>query len=115
MSDFWATPPKPELEADLVNRCRETAKAMGVYLMEVGQYNAKRSGTTRGFPDLVLVCAGHVVLIELKRLKVKGVPGGILSLHQEAVITKCADQGVTVHVVDRLEQFVGIVNWCRRT
>lgn len=73
-SDLWP-PPVIALESDLADQCREAATAMGAYLMEVGQYNAKRSGTTRGFPDLVLVCAGHIVLIELKRHKDCGVKG----------------------------------------
>ena len=110
---FWPAP-VVELESDLVDRCRQYAERMGVYLMEVGQWNAKRSGTTRGFPDLVLVCAGHVVPIEVKRLKMKGEQGGRLSIWQQAVITRCAEQGVKVYVVDRVEDFVRLVNECRR-
>ncbi len=110
---FWPAPVIAR-ESDVLDDCREYAKAMGAYLMEVGQRKARGSGTTRGFPDLVLVCAGHVVLIELKRLKVKGESGGRLSIWQEAVIARCAEQGVKVHVVDRIEDFVALVNACRR-
>ena len=112
-ADFWPAP-VVELESDLVDRCHQYATALGAYLMHVGQRKAKGSGTTVGFPDLVLVCGGHVVLIELKRLKVKGEDGGRLTVGQNAVIAKCAGQGVKVHVVDRIEDFVALVNEARR-
>lgn len=107
-------PPILERESDLVADCAAVAERMGAYLMHVGQRKAKGSGTTVGYPDLPLVCSGHVVLIEVKRLKVEGEPGGRLSVGQEAVITQCASQGVKVHVVDTLPDFIAIVNGCRR-
>ena len=105
---------QPVLERELVNECRAIAQAMNAYLMEVGQRRAKGSGTTVGFPDLVLVCAGRVQLIEVKRPKTEEHPQGYVSLAQQAVIDKCAEQGVTVHVLHCAEQFVELVNSCRR-
>lgn len=102
------------LERDLVQECREIAKAMNAYLLEVGQRRAKGSGTTVGFPDLVLVCSGKVQFIEVKRPKTADHPQGYVSLGQQAVIERCADQGVTVHVLHCAEQFIEIVNSCRR-
>lgn len=97
------------LEKDLVHECELAAKAMGAFLAKVGQRRAKGSGTTKGFPDLVLLCAGHVVLIEVKRPEL-----GCLSLGQTVFIERAAEQGVKVHVVDTLDDFVRLVNGCRR-
>ena len=102
------------LERDLVDDCRDAATHMGAFLAEVGQRRAKGSGTTLGFPDLVLICAGCVKLIELKRTQDAENPRGRLNLGQQAFMERAAEQGVTVHVVDRIEQFVELVNACRR-
>lgn len=102
------------LEKDLVHECELAAKAMGAFLAKVGQRRAKGSGTTIGFPDLVLLCNGHVELIELKRTKAPDTPGGCLNVGQIAFIERAAEQGVTVHVVDTLDDFVRLVNGCRR-
>lgn len=102
------------LERDLVQSCRDAATAMGAFLAEVGQRRAKGSGTTAGFPDLVLLCAGEVVLIECKRTKDADNPAGRLNLGQQVFIERAAEQGVEVRVVDSLEDFVECVNWCRR-
>lgn len=102
------------LERDLVDDCRDVAKHMGAFLAEVGQRRAKGSGTTLGFPDLVLICAGCVKLIELKRTKDADNPEGRLNLGQQVFMERAAEQGVTVSVVDRLEDFVELVNECRR-
>lgn len=104
----------PDLERDLVDDCRDAAEAMGAFLAEVGQRRAKGSGTTKGFPDLVLLCCGHTVLIELKRTKTAEHPAGTLNLGQHAFIARAAEQGVAVHVVDDLRGFTDIVNACRR-
>jgi len=103
-----------DLERDLVDECRVMARAMNAVLLEVGQKNAKRSGTTVGYPDLTLVCAGHVVLMELKRPKTAEHPQGYVSLGQQAVIDRCREQGVNVPVLYCAEQFIEIVNACRR-
>jgi hypothetical protein len=102
------------LERELVQECREVAQAMGAYLLEVGQRRAKGSGTTVGCPDLLLICSGHVELIEVKREKVPGTPGGVPNTAQVAVALRCAGQGVNVHFIDTVEEFVSIVNACRR-
>ena len=57
------------LERDLVSECHRSAEAMGAMLAVVGQHRAKNSGTTRGFPDMVLLCCGQVRFIETKRPK----------------------------------------------
>ena len=58
-----------ELEKDLVHECLQRAEDMGCWAAVVGQYRAKGSGTTVGYPDLTLFCNGWVVLVELKRTK----------------------------------------------
>lgn len=102
------------LERDLISQCRESAEAMNAFLAMVGQRRAKGSGTTLGFPDLVLICAGRVVLIEAKRPKSDGTPGGEVSLGQQAFMEKAAAQGVTVHAIWTVREFEEIVNSCRR-
>ena len=104
-----------QLERDLIDECRAVAQAMNAYLLEVGQRQAKGSGTSVGYPDLTLVCAGKVVLIECKRPKTAEHPRGYVSLGQQAVIDRCAEQGVVVPVLDSVEQFIGLVNLCRRS
>jgi hypothetical protein len=101
-------------EAALVDKCRVAAEAMGAFLAVVGQRNARKSGSTLGFPDVVLVCAGQVRLIEMKRPKQTGDSGGCLNVGQAAFIERAAEQGVKVHVVDTLSDFVELVNGCRR-
>jgi hypothetical protein len=102
------------LERDLVEDCRRAAKAMGAFLAEVGQRKAKGSGTTPGYPDLTLFCSGHTIFIELKRCKAADHAAGTLSLGQQVFIERAAEQGVVVYVIDRLEDFVNLVNACRR-
>ena len=69
---------QPVLERELVSECRAIAHAMNACLMEVGQRRAKGSGTTVGFPDLVLVCAGRrSQLIEVKRPQTAGASAGL--------------------------------------
>ena len=102
------------LEKELVRECQEVAKALNAFLAVVGQRKAKGSGSTPGFPDLVLLCNGEVVLIEVKRPATADHPKGYLSLGQSAFLAGADEQGVTVHVVDTVEQFTSLINWCRR-
>ncbi len=102
-------------ESDLVKACHKSAIAMGAYLMQSSQRSAKGSGTTIGYPDLTLVCAGKVRLIEVKRPKTADHPKGYVTMGQQAVIEKCAEQSVVVHVIDSIGQFENLVNGCRRT
>ena len=104
----------PALERDLVSECHRSAEAMGAMLAVVGQYRAQRSGTTRGFPDMVLLCCGQVRFIETKRPKTPENPHGYLSLAQSAFIAAALEQGVTVHVIDNVRDFEALVNDCRR-
>ena len=101
-------------EAALVDQCRVVAKAMNCFLVEIGQRRAKGSGTTVGVPDLAVICAGKTVWIETKRCHVPGEGHGVLSIGQSAFIEKAAAQGVKVHVVDRVEEFIAVVNGMRR-
>ena len=103
------------LERDLVQELRVVARAMNIMLCEVGQYRAKSSGTTIGFPDLVAIAGGRTVLIETKRCHVKGAGHGVLSIGQIEFIRRAAEQGVHVHVVDRVEDAVPIFNAMRRS
>jgi aspartyl/asparaginyl beta-hydroxylase (cupin superfamily) len=101
-------------EASLVNECRQAAEAMGAFLAVVQQHVAKKAGSTRGYPDLTLICAGQTVLIEVKRPKTAEHPHGYLSLAQSAFIAAALEQGVTVHVVDNVRDFEALVNDCRK-
>ena len=99
----------PAKEKDLVQEIRLAAKAMSVFLVEMGQRKAKGSGSTIGLPDLAVIVAGETVWIECKR------PGlGCLSVGQIAFIERAAEQGVAVHVVDDVQQFADLVNAARR-
>jgi len=102
------------LERDLVAEIRTVAEAMNAFVAVSGQRNAKGSGTTRGYPDLTLICAGCVKLIEVKRPATPENPKGFLSLAQSAFIARAAEQGVHVFVIERVEDFVSLVNGCRR-
>ena len=102
------------LERDLVADCRRSAEAMNAFLAVVQQHVAKKSGTTRGFPDLVLICAGKVVLIEVKRPKTAEHPRGVLSLGQSAFIARALEMGVQVEVIETVREFEALVNGCRR-
>jgi hypothetical protein len=96
------------LEKELISQCKKAARAMGGFLCNVGQLRSRGSGTTVGFPDLVLICSGKVLLIEAK------LPRGRLSEGQNGFIAKAADQHVTVHVITSVEEFIELVNACRR-
>lgn len=110
VDNFWAASPKPELEADLVNRCREDAEAMDVYLEVAGQRKAKGSGTTIGFPDAILYASGHVVPVEFKRFE-----DGRISKAQAAAILKRERQGIATRIIRTEDEFVALVNRCRGT
>jgi hypothetical protein len=96
------------LEKDLIQQCKGAARDMGGFLAVVGQRKAKGSGTTKGYPDLTLICSGKVLLIEAKG------PTGRLTPDQIAFIARCADQHVVVHVISTLDEFITLVNLCRR-
>ena len=103
------------LERDLVDDCRDVAKHMGAFLAEVGQRRAKGSGTTLGFPDLVLMCNGQTHLIEVKREKDAENAAGELNLGQQAFMLNAWEKGgVHVHAISSEREFVAIVNSCRR-
>lgn len=96
-------------ESALVDQCRLVAEAMSAFLAVVGQRDPRKSGSTLGFPDAVVFCAGHAEFVEFKDAKT-----GRLSLGQKVFIERVAEQGIKVHVVDRVDDFVAVVNGCRR-
>ena len=100
-------------EAELVQQCKEVAERFNAFLAVVGQRNARKSGSTLGFPDLVLICAGEVRLIEMKRAKDGTDAGGKLNLGQHAFIAAALEQRVVVEVIDNLDGFVALLNSCR--
>lgn len=102
-------------EAALVSECRAIAEACGAMLAVVGQVRAKGSGTSVGFPDLVLIDSGRVELIEVKRAKTSDHPSGYLSLGQSAFIDSALQRGVHVHVIDSADAFIGVLNGCRKS
>ena len=95
-------------EASLVNECRKVAEAMGCFLAVVGQRNARKSGSTLGFPDAVIFCSGEVRFVEFKDAKT-----GRLNLGQHAFIARALEQGIEVHVIDNVQDFCAVVNACR--
>jgi hypothetical protein len=101
-------------ESALVAECQKVAEAMGAMVAFVGQQKAKGSGTTIGYPDCTVICAGQVRFVEFKRPKTADHPKGYVSVGQRGFIENAAEQGVTVHVVDRVEDFVSLVNSCRK-
>jgi len=105
---------EPELEKDLVAQCQRSAERMGAFLAVVGQRKAKGSGTTLGFPDLVLMCNRQVVLIECKRTKSATHPQGTLNLGQTAFIAMALEHGVEVETIRTVRDFEYLVNNCRR-
>lgn len=102
------------VEKDLVAQCQASAKAMNAFLAVVGQRRAKGSGTTTGFPDLVLLCAGKTLLIECKRPKTLDHPAGYLTMGQHAFVLRAQEQDVYVHVIETVSEFEELVNSCRR-
>ena len=101
------------MERDLVQEIRLRAKAMNVMLCEIGQYGRPK-GTTIGFPDLVAIAGGRVVLIETKRAHVKNEGHGVLNRGQVEFIRRAAEQGVHVFVIDHPDDAVAIFNAMRR-
>lgn len=98
-----------DLERDLVAELRTVAKQMNVFLVEMGQRKAKGSGSTVGLPDLAVIEAGQTAWIEVKRPNL-----GVLSVGQLAFMDRAAERGVTVHVVDNVQEFADVVAGMRR-
>lgn len=101
------------VEKDLVAQCQASAKAMNAFLCLIGQ-RGKQKGTTIGFPDLVLLCAGKTLLIECKRPKTAEHPAGYLTMGQHAFVLRAQEQDVYVHVIETVGEFEELVNSCRR-
>ena len=71
---------------------------MGIYCRKM------RSESVRGFPDLLAIDRGRVVLIEVKHPNGRGK----LSADQELEIALLRQHGAAVAVVDSLESALGI-------
>jgi hypothetical protein len=105
----------PPLEADLIADCKRAAAAMGCYVEWLGQHRADKAGQSRGAPDGLLYCAGHLIPLEFKRARnPDGTPAGRLSLDQIVARDRRREQHVETYIVDSLESFITVVNGCRR-
>lgn len=102
-------------EAALVLDCKRAAEAMGVYVERIGQHRADKAGSDRGVPDMLVYVNERVLIVEFKRAVDRDThtPCGRLSLDQLVAIERRDAQGVMTFVVDRLEDFVRIVNAAR--
>lgn len=98
----------PVTESALVNSCRKLSVAMGCYLEFISQRGGRGSGTTVGAPDAFLYCSNVCIPIEFK------VGRNQLSEEQAACYAKRLDQHVETAVIRTEEQFVELVNRCRR-
>ena len=100
-----------EFERDLVSACQAVLNYVSPplgYLEVTGQRRARGAGNSLGAPDAILYCAGRMVPIEFKR------PDGRLSSVQETARRIRAEHGVETHIIKGLDQFVELVNACRR-
>jgi len=97
-----------EKESNLVASCLRIAEGMGVYVECIGQRKARGSGTTIGAPDLLLFVAGHVIPVECKSIR------GKATLAQMARAYDREQQGVTTAFVSDDEDFIKLINTCRR-
>ena len=93
----------PDLEATLVNNCRQMVRDLGGYLELVGQRKARGSGTTVGFPDAVLYRKGTIRLIEFKSRT------GRLSRGQELAIHCRWAELVPTYVVSSEQEFADLL------
>jgi hypothetical protein len=97
----------PDNEHDVVDVCRKLAKQYGCVLEEVGQRNAKRSGSTVGFPDLVLAVAGWWVPLECKYKKEP-------SVAQAEMARWRWEHGVDTARITSGQDFADVVGFCMR-
>lgn len=99
-----------DLEADLVEDCRKAAVTMGVVFERVGQRDARKAGSDRGVPDVLVTARGRVTPCEFKRPKDQG---GRFSLDQLVAAEKRRRLGVETYAPTSLPQFVALLNWLR--
>ena len=97
----------PDNEHDVIQECRQVAKAAGVVLEEIGQRRAKGSGTTIGFPDLCLSVAGWYVPLEGK-FKAE------VSEAQYLLAVWKREQGVDTARITSGQDLADVIGFCRR-
>jgi len=78
----------------------ETKRFIAFYWIK----NLLRKYQNSGFPDVVLFKGQQYILIEVKK------KGGKLSDSQKRFIELCNSKNVTVHVVDSLDEVIGIID-----
>jgi hypothetical protein len=98
------------LEADLVEDCRKAAVTMSVAFERIGQRDARKAGSDRGAPDVLVSARGRLVPCEFKRPKDQG---GRFSLDQLVAAEKRRRCGVETYAPTSLPQFVALLNWLR--
>lgn len=96
------------LEADLVEDCRKAAVTMGAFFERIGQRDARKAGSDRGAPDVIIYAAGRVAFCEFKRSS-----GGRFSLDQLVAAERRRAQGIETYAPSRLEHGVALLNWMR--
>ena len=101
-----------DLERELVDRCRrEVCPLFGDPSFEVvGQRNAKGSGSTRGFVDVVVGYCGWWLPMEFKNPDGTGVMSG----DQQAMAKWRWENGVDTVVIESVQQFADVLGYCRR-
>ena len=96
-----------QLESELVEDCRKAAVAMGLMFERIGQRDARKAGSDRGAPDVLLYGGGTVAPCEFKRV------GGRFSLDQLVAAERRRACGVETYCPDTLEAFMALANWMR--
>jgi len=107
--DAAGAPTLGHSEKELVAECKKIAAAMNAYLELAGQLKARGSGSTVGLPDGFLYCARKCLPIEFKTEK------GRLSAAQAGAQHRRMEQGVHTWIIRKPEEFIDLVNLCRRT
>lgn len=97
-----------ELESDLVEDCRKAATTMGVVFERIGQRDARKAGSDRGAPDVLVAACGRMVPVEFKRPRT-----GRFSLDQLVAAERRRACGVETYAPTSLPQFVALLNWLR--
>ena len=97
----------PQDEADVIAECRQVAERCGVVLELVGQRDARKSGTTLGFPDLAVSVAGWWVPVEAKHEKEPSQAQYLLAVWKR-------EHGVDTGHVRSGQDLADIIGFCRR-
>jgi hypothetical protein len=96
------------LESELVEDCRRAAEAMLVCFERVQQRDARKAGSDRGVPDVLVSAGGRLIPCEFKRPK-----GGRFSLDQLVAAERRRAGGVETYAPRSLQEFVSLLNWAR--